>query len=833
MEYLKKNYFNKLIEISKTNLKQSFNLSKYNFGEFDFVNSFLIDKILNTDRANILITTPNKERINDFFLPATLIAALHCIKKNISANNSLEVEEIVINKITGRISKVKSVTEDKIQILPFGTYKRIDLENKTDYVQLSSKFADKLEVARYGQAKVKNFERKMFEELKLYISILSHFNLNKIYLPFKNNIKTIIVASKSEILDKISSCIPYQYMNKSGEVYPDTPFDPLLVVVNDFKTVKEHFIEKEIPIDTIIFIGDNKYCQSISAISKNYRQGKFNHCIFIGTQDIETGENFEVFKWNWTLPEVKFLNQNHYQNLSSQIVSHPELTAATLIFTKFIEEKESRNNNLINLKKLLKFIRKIYPITSIYGDKRIRERANEIFENFITEAQEIFQDEYYNIDKDYKPDFEQFKSIYQNIITVIKNSNPKNTWFKTATDVDFIVVPKSIKPFCEKEIISCLESKQKDIKTNKLENILELLNQKKNQTNSIYNGLKSTKIITVSEFLKKEPDKKNYLLLSLYSTGLYTDVLLQKIIASNHKTKILCYEEEAKAMQVYLQGFQREDENELRSKQREFLCGLHYPETSSIDNENIDEWIKYLIGFDEQRFSRIEEQKYEIVFEEGIKLTEKESKSVLVDECEESYKEVRKLKKGERIRIYYNPDKETLHDIIKMTDEKELFSRVDYFSSLWKNTLLEYYRSKGFGYQLENLFEELKVNGLSVDIHRLESWMKPDNKTKFPMKKRDLVAIIKTLNHQELNKNIQNIITIKTEYSGRIIKAGVEFSEEINTYIFSQEKGKMLSWLSENHIQQIIQKGAPLRTIKSIKKIEIEDVKKIEKKLID
>ena len=40
MEYLKKNYFNKLIEISKTNLKQSFNLSKYNFGEFDFVNSF-------------------------------------------------------------------------------------------------------------------------------------------------------------------------------------------------------------------------------------------------------------------------------------------------------------------------------------------------------------------------------------------------------------------------------------------------------------------------------------------------------------------------------------------------------------------------------------------------------------------------------------------------------------------------------------------------------------------------------------------------------------------------------------------------------------------------
>jgi hypothetical protein len=48
-------------------------------------------------------------------------------------------------------------------------------------------------------------------------------------------------------------------VNKSGEVYPDTPFDPLLIVVNDFNTAKEHFIEKGIPIDTIVFIGDTKY----------------------------------------------------------------------------------------------------------------------------------------------------------------------------------------------------------------------------------------------------------------------------------------------------------------------------------------------------------------------------------------------------------------------------------------------------------------------------------------------------------------------------------------------------------------------------------------------
>jgi hypothetical protein len=822
MEFLNNDFFHNLIGNSKQALNQSFNFSDYNFTKFDFVNSFLVDKVLSTDRTNLLITTPDKERINDFFLPATLIATLHCINANTGASTCLQAEEIVLHKTTGRVSTVKAVTESKTQILPLGTYKRVELENKTDYVQLSPKFADKLEEARFSPARVKNFEKKMFEFLKHYTSILSHFRSKEIQIPLKNKTKTIIVASKNEMLNQIPDCIPFQYMNKSGEVYPDTPFDPLLIVVNDFKTVKEHFIEKEIPIDTIIFIGDNKYRQSIAAISKGSRQEKFNHCIFIGTQDVETGENFEVLKWNWTLPEIKFFDQSQYQNLSSETIKHPELSAETLNFTNFIAETEHRYDNLINLKKLLKFIRKVYPITAIHNERRIRERANEIFETFLTEAEEIFQDEYYTIDKDYREDFEKLKIIYQDIINLIKNSNPKDTWFKTTSQIDFIVVPKSIKAFCEREIANCLESQHKGMRVTNLENISALFNQPEPTLDSAYHGLKETKVISVSDFFRKETDGKTHLFLSLYSNGIYTDVLLQKILASNHKTKILCYEEEAKAMQVYLQSFQKEDELELRSSHREKLCGLHYPETPNINDENIDEWIKYLIGFDEQKFTRGEEQKFDIVFEDETRTTERESKSVFVDECEELYKEVRQLKKGDRVRIYQNPDKETLHDIIKMTDEKQLFSRVDYFSSLWKNSLRDYYSNKGFGYHFENLFEELKENGLSVEKHRLENWMKQDEKTKFPMRKRDLLSIIKTVNHPELNKNIQNIFAIKTEYSGRIIKEGFEFSEEINTYILSKEKGRMLTWLSENHIQEIISVGAPMRTIKEIKKIDEE-----------
>ncbi|HYV95036.1 MAG TPA: hypothetical protein VE978_24895 [Chitinophagales bacterium] len=741
---------------------------------------------------------------------------------NTSVDISLRVDEIVLCKKDGRVSTIKAVTEDKIHILPLGKSKRVELENKADYVQLSSKFSEKLEETKYSSTKIKNFERKMFELFKRYQPILSHFRSREIQLPLKNIAKTIIVASKNEMLNQIPDCIPFQYVNKSGEIYPDTPFDPLLIVVNDFKTVKEHFIDKEIPIDTILFIGDNKYLHSISAISKNYRLEKLNHCIFIGTQDVETGDNFEMLKWNWTLPELKFFDESDYQNLKSETILHPELSAEILNFSNFIIETEHRYDNLINLKKLLSFIRKVYPITALHNERRIRERANEIFENFVSDGEEVFQDEYYGIDKDYKQDFEQLKSIYENIINLIKNSNKKDTWFKTATNIDFVVVPKSIKTFWEKELANCLNSQHQERRVNNLENISELIDIAKPSFDSEYIGLRETQVISVSDFFKKEPDENIHLFLSLYSNGVYPDVLLQKILATNQQTKIVCYEEEAKALQFYLQSFQKKDEIELRSSHREKLCDLRYPESPNINNENIDEWIKYLIEFDNQKFTRADEQKFEIVFEDETRTIERESKSVYVDGGEEQYKEVHELKRGERVRIYQNPDKETLHDIIKMTDEKELFSRVDYYSSLWKNALRDYFATKGFGYHFENFYEELKANGLTVEQYRLEGWLRQNSKTKFPMRKRDLLAIVKTVNHSELNQNIQNLLALKTEYAGRIIKAGFEFSEEINTYILTKDKGKMLTWLSDNHIQEIISTGAPLRTIKDIKKVDEE-----------
>lgn len=61
MNYLNDIYLKNLVEKSEQVLNQSFNFSCYNFSQYDFVISFLVDKALSTDRTNLLITIPDKD----------------------------------------------------------------------------------------------------------------------------------------------------------------------------------------------------------------------------------------------------------------------------------------------------------------------------------------------------------------------------------------------------------------------------------------------------------------------------------------------------------------------------------------------------------------------------------------------------------------------------------------------------------------------------------------------------------------------------------------------------------------------------------------------------
>ena len=826
MDLSQSDYLYQIALAAEKRLKNDYSFLRSDFSSFRLINALLFLYINQSEGVNLLITLPTKEQIKEIIDISVLLPVLKCFFDNASINKSVNIGDIIIKTDCGSISTVKAITDEHIQVLPTLTTKRIAIDIANPFLLLNPKIKAKIgEIesrATLGQKQkgLENIKAKLFEEIQQYLTITQYYNDRNIPLPTKHKTKVVIVASKKEFLSSIPSCIPFQYINKGGEVYPDTSFDPILYVVNDFTTAKEFIFDKELEVDTIIFLGDNKY-KTTTAISRLYRQGKFKRCVFIGTEDIESADRFKVLKWNWTLPETK-----HFYNVTkSQIntirIPHPELSNSILDYIKTVDKAEEQNEHLINLKKSLRFIRKIYPTTALINE-RINSRANDIFNEFEKEVEDLFQDEYQSIDKDYKPDFEQLRNQFKKIIGFVKNDNVKADWFKNqAKQIDYIVVPKIIKSFWEKEIEKCLQTQYIPSKVKSLADLNNI--QPKEQFLQFYKGLKSTQVITLREFEQKEADNKQYLFLSFYGYGVFPETLLEKIYLKNAVSIILLYEEEYKAFQYHLLKFNERTIKELRSADREELVGIKYSEPINVSTENIDEWIKFLIDSESFKFSKKEEIRYEITFvEEPKKIKERESKNVYVEGYEEQHKEISQLKNGDRVRIYQNPDIEILHDIIKMTDEKELFSRVDKFSILWKSCLKNYLNSKVTTYTLGNLFDELVANGLSVSKNQLENWLHHDNKTKFPKRKIDFSAIVKTVNNEELNVNWKFIMETSKEYLGTLNYKGRKFADEIENYIITEEKGEMLSWLSDKHIERIITIGAPLRTIKEIKKLDYE-----------
>lgn len=826
MNILTTDYIIQLIAKSKCLLEKSYDLSSFNFSDFDFINSFLIEKILSINKANLLITFPDKDLINKTILPSIIITALNCFIKNFHCiETNLKANDIILNKNDASLSNIRNVGETQINLhtrigrIEICNVSKTDLLKKYTLLNVSINELNKIVCDNSGAS----FRNKILKHYNKLINILSQLKTNGYSLPLQHTSKVVIVSSKIDSLKLIPEYIPYLYLKRNGDIdqLHNTFFDPLLIVVNDFKVVREQVFNKGITVDTIIFIGDNKYAQPISAISKAFRQERFKHCIFLGTEDIESSESFEIKKWNWTLPEIKYFSKQAYQNIKPINISNSELSSAINDYSKLITDLELQYSPLVNLKKLYKFIRKIFPITALNNEGRIRKRANEVYAEFILGAEDILNNEYYNIDKDYEEDFEKLKDLYQKILLIIKNSNAKAKHLETLSNIDFIVGPKAIKGQLQKELSSFL-TQTTEVRVRNLTDLADVVNKQRQEMNQRNVGLKNTKVFSFKEFLKGEQDSISYLFLSLYGNGISAEQFLQKVLLSNLCSKILLYEEEEKAFEYYLQKFQQSYLMEFSSKDRESLSEIHYPEVPNITPENIDAWLKYLIELDDSRFSKDDEIKFEIIFEEESKpIKERKSKAVYIEGYEENYKEVWELKKGDKVRIYRPPDNETLHDLIAVMDETKFFQRVDEYSKKWKEPLIEFYQTNFQGYDLDGLHQLLISNGCSIkEKNTLKNWLDPYNKTKFPKRKRDIAAILKTIGKAEL---LKEILLLMKEYYGELPKQGNRLSDEIDKYIITLEKGPMLDLLKLNEIEKLINDNAPVRTIKEIKKLDYEE----------
>ena len=281
MQEIINTYLPSLFKIAKENLEKEFDLSVFNFKDFEYINAYLISQSIEK-KLNTLITIPDKEIRLSFYIPTILILSLESFFKNyIEDDTKYAVGDIVENK-EGRRFKITQIKDGvyyltssdrhKTKITIFG-----DIENYT------------ITTADLSKVKVKSFD--------LYKAFFdSIFKVGE-KLPSKFKYKSIIVASK-EIINEIKKfkfnsnyihkAFPFQYITKSGKKQDNLPIDPMIYIVNDYETAKEFLLgDTNIRIDSVIFIGASKYRDCTSSISGDLRNCKFNNCILIGNENTD------------------------------------------------------------------------------------------------------------------------------------------------------------------------------------------------------------------------------------------------------------------------------------------------------------------------------------------------------------------------------------------------------------------------------------------------------------------------------------------------------------------------------------------------------------------
>lgn len=343
-----------------------------------------------------------------------------------------------------------------------------------------------------------------------------------------------------------------------------------------------------------------------------------------------------------------------------------------------------------------------------------------------------------------------------------------------------------------------------------------------------HKNFRNTKVLNSKEFFEKKNDyttQKNVYLLTLFVPNINPYELVIKLYQSSHRIHFLLYAPEIELVVKLLSRYKAELMREYQSSDRLDLSGIEYPK---IKDEILDVIEKfYQIEYKDRKnyeYDQTEQIYYQLEFEGNFEsLTLDGNKSVLLEtKLGKRRERVSNLIVGDKIRIYDNATKEQLFEIALSEDKEGRFSLIDKYSKIWKRCFKAHFfvkTLKNSQYQLEDLMISLRQNGSTLkNVNTLEKWLDENDKEKFPASIINLIALKKTINNEDFNKDFEQIKKSRKLYRSIMIALGRDLSDEIMDYIISNsnEKGKILSKFSNEEIQNFVDRSAPLRTIKQI-----------------
>jgi hypothetical protein len=788
LEIMNAKYLEQLAVKCGTHLNKKYNFDKFEFNDFEVINAFLLNEAIFENNFNLLVRVPDVDERRKLYVPAILIAAIFSFFKNYADYDYTPgVGEIVQKK--GLRYKITKISDDRRFRL-----EAIDKNSTTQ--EINEESIKKFYVTTGGLS-----ERVVKQKFDLYEKIF-----NWIFpgigdkLPSKFDYKSVIVAKK-EIIDelkefkinskKIYEAIPFQYFSKKGKPDKNLPIDPMIYIVNDYETVREFvFDQQNTRIDTIVFIGEAKYKDSLIKISGDLRQEKFNNAIFIGKSDIENFPN--IMKWNWTLPELKKLNNVEQVPINVLGETNNSLSQYLKDFDELINRTEK--NHRIELKDLRKYVRRLFPVVIPSSESRLQNQIVNHRAIFERECEEILQEQFDRINEDYGDSYSQLKECYNKILKAVSDDESKINELKGAKRFNYLVVPQNLIATWNEEITKL--------------------------------GFEKVKSISYKEFMKlPEDNPRKVFFLSLYGYDFF-----KTIITGSHNISIILFKEEKARLQGYFTRFKSELEKEFSSSDRKKLVGIEYPAESQ--DEEIGDMIERYYHEDLESSTEDYENKqavnieYEITFEDGeSKILDSNRSIILLQGGKKRKERISNLTAGDEVIIYENTTKERLYDIAVEEDKEGRFQEFERDAKTWKSSLNEFFDRICDG-NIEKLYKLLKENGLTLKTPAtLGRWLSGDDKEKFPALIKNLIVIKKTIKSDRLDENFDSIKRSKRSYRSIMIALGKDLSGEIIDYVMSdfKMKGKILSKFSDSQVKKFMNANAPMRKIREIKVLESHD----------
>lgn len=789
-------YLEKLKQNAKEDLRNNYNFESILENDFDIINANLINKTLNQNECNLFIQTVLSENRRSYYFPVIIAVAASLFFKNYCDDKT----EYNIGDILYKdgftyciIDKTKEYYEvKKIIRNGFSKTKIYRTDKIKKYIVTTSELTNR----RY-KAKFSNY-KGLFKDL---------FNID--YFPSKFSYKSVIILEKNHFINELNhhyefdfkKSIPFKWVKRSGIKKNESefiPIEPMIYLAQDYEVFQEHIADKIENLDSVIFIGKNKYEQHLTKIKRDLRRKIIPKAIFIGNAEIDNVINLK--KWKWTYPEVQILNNNNRNETNIINVTSEKFIQSIKNFKGFIRSIE--NEYSIDLGLVIYFTRFLYSIVVIgfcskldiqfeFVEKSLKEKTeSEISENLYS----INQNPEYLINKAKEKIANIFKYINcSKFITLIIKDN-----------IDVIVVPSRLKN-------AWLELKNTFTHLEKI----------------------NPKICSLNEFMKEQShyiEPQNIYLLSLFGYNQKFYDLIRLLDKTSHNIHCILYSDEKELYEKEIRKIENEQLDEYNSDDRKKLCCIEFPIKKGLDSiqrrienlysdyrdfyhkyhNDISEHTNYLIKFDNTDCEEIDGSRFVIV------------------ECgqEEPRKEkVINLEIGDKIRIYENTDRKKLFEIAKQEDDENRFDEIISYSKLWKKSLLEYLNNeieKNIFYSEENLLEELRANGAKLKLPTLKKWLDISDENLFPREIKNLKAIQKIVKNSKLDSDFEGLVKSKRFYRGIMNSLGHNLSEELYQYLISKKKikGKLLQKFSENQIDSFINLSAPLRTIKNIEEIE-------------